>query len=137
MVMNINSLKKTCHVAYLSSDADLKLLLKSKRAVFFSMPFCPDRFVYCGTKPLEIKGLESKKLVAGYYKRFSELPRIIVYKDNIFFIANNIKKAKEMEEVFKFHVLALYMAKGDISFLKDDELCYLAGWEAERYRQKV
>ena len=43
-----------------------------------------------------------------------------------------IKKAKEMEEVFKFHIMVLVQNNKDINYLKVDELAYLSNWEAEQ-----
>jgi hypothetical protein len=100
------------------------------------MPFCPDRLVYCGVEPLEIKSLKDNAPFVKYQKKFSGPPRVVIYNRHIFFIAQDLKKAKEMEDVFKFHILTLNATKGKVDFLNDDEISYLSSWEAERYRQK-
>ena len=47
-----------------------------------------------------------------------------------------IKKAKEMEDVLKFHLLALNInSNKNINFLSREEIYTLENWEAEKYRQ--
>jgi hypothetical protein len=55
----------------------------------------------------------------------------------LFFIGANLKKAREIEEVFKFHLYAAEAAAGDIKYVSEEELKYLGNWEAEKYRQKL
>ncbi len=115
-------------VSYLSCDDELRRLLKTKRSLFFTKPFCPDDIVYCGTKALEIKDI----------KRGSKTyPRVVICKDEIFFVAPSIKKAREIEEVFKSHLMILKIRRGrGMNFLSDEEAAYLDSWDAERYRRK-
>ena len=62
----------------------------------------------------------------------------MLYKNNLFLIAKNTKKAKEIEEVFRFHIMSLNLAKyNNINYLDDSEIEYLANWEAEKYRQNL
>ena len=42
-----------------------------------------------------------------------------------------------MEEVFKFHIMALGQSNQDINYLESDELAYLSNWEAELYRKEI
>lgn len=130
----VNSLKNTYCISYLSSDSELNKLIKTKRKLFFNRPFCPDILVYCGIQPLEIKNLEDRWPFIKYYKKYGQQPRVIIYNDYIFFIAKDLNKAKGIEDVFKFGILTLNIAKEKINFLNNEELLYLANWEAERYR---
>ena len=55
----------------------------------------------------------------------------------LFFIAQNVKKAKEMEEVMKFHISVLNESNKKINLLEKQELMYLSNWEAEKFRQNI
>lgn len=133
----VNSVEAGFKVAYLSNDIDLVKAIKKKRDLFLTPPFCPDGFVYCGYRTVEIKDLDDKEAVSGYLQKYFELPRIIIWRDFLFFVAQSVKKAREIEDVFKFHVLSLCTADKKISYLSEEELCYLGNWEAEKYRQKL
>ena len=124
-------------IAYLSRDYDLMKLLKKHPNISNYSPTCPDTVVFCGRLPLVIQKLE-KKLIENYLSEFNSFPKVIIYKKNIFFISDNIAKAKQIEEVFKFHIITLVSSKdNDITFLNENELKYLSNWEAEKFRQKI
>lgn len=118
-------------IIYLSEDLFLNQILQSNKSLFFKKPFFPDMMVYCGISACEAEKIESFK------KLYNEFPKVLIYKDRLFFIANNLKKAKEMEEVMKAHVMVLNTTGIEINSLLDEELFYLREWEAERYRQKI
>jgi hypothetical protein len=62
----------------------------------------------------------------------------LIYKGYIFFIAKNIKKAKEIEDVFKFHIMSLELNENNnINYLQESEIEYLGNWEAEKYRKEL
>lgn len=131
----VNSLENTSYVAYFSSDSELNNLIKKRRELFSRTPFCPDVLVFCGIMPLRIKNLYDKRPLLIYRKKFFGLPKVVIFNKNIFFIAPNLKKAKEIEDVFKAHILTLSFSKKEVNFLKKDELLYLNNWEAEKNRQ--
>ncbi|KAB7892656.1 class II aldolase/adducin family protein [Poseidonibacter ostreae] len=134
----LNAIEKNSNISYLSEDIYLNNKLNTNKELFFNTPFCPDSLVYCGISCCEIENLFDIESLQNYKERYFELPKVISYKHNLFFIAQNIKKAKEIEEVFKFHIMVLEKnRKRDNSFLEMKELAYLSNWEAEKYRQKV
>lgn len=133
----INSLKQTHLISCMSFDEDLNSFLKTDKKLLLSSPFCPDGLVYCGESPLEINSLADTQSLKGYYAKFSMLPKILIYKGRIFFISENLKKIRFLEDTFKFHIMSLKFARGNVRFLKRDELKYLSGLETEKYRQKI
>jgi rhamnose utilization protein RhaD (predicted bifunctional aldolase and dehydrogenase) len=133
----INTISREPQIAYLSEDRTLYFLLEKNRKIFFTAPFCPDTFVFCGYEALELEDWNDSKSIVDYQKKYSDIPKVILFKDNIFFIAPHLKKAREMEDVFKFHLLVAEALKGNIEFLSEEELRYLGNWEAEKYRQKL
>lgn len=133
----INSFDSGQRVAYLSEDKILYSFLENKKQLFFTAPFCPDTFVFCGTSPLEIKDLEDKGSINLYLEKYHDLPKVIVYKGYLFFMGIHLKKARETEEIFKFHLVTADASKDNIQPLPEAELKYLGNWEAEKYRQKL
>lgn len=134
----INAAQKNNNITYLSEDTYLnKQLLKNKN-LFFQPPFCPDGQVFCGTRPILLKNLLNIAQIKKYREKYFELPKVIIFDKNIFFNAPNVKKAKEMEEVMKFHIMVLEKnLKTKKNFLKLNELRYLTSWEAEDFRKKI
>jgi len=134
----INSFQKKQNISYLSEDKYLDEQLKKNKKLFLQKPFCPDSLVFCGVSTVVLKDLTDFGSLQKYIKKYSQLPKVIIYNNHLFFIAINIKKAKEAEEVMKFHIMVLSQSIGkNINFLKLDELSYLNNWEAEKFRQKI
>ena len=134
----INSFQKKNNISYLSEDKYLNEQLKKNKKLFLKKPFCPDSLVFCGVSTVILKNFVDFSSLRRYMKKYSELPKVIIYKKHLFFIGMNIKKAKDAEEVMKFHIMVLSQSIAkNINFLKSDELSYLSNWEAEKFRQKI
>jgi rhamnose utilization protein RhaD (predicted bifunctional aldolase and dehydrogenase) len=125
------------NISYLSNDIFLNDLIKSNKKLFFEKPFCPDSFVFCGICALEINDFLDLSLINFYQEKYLSLPKIIIYNNNIFIISESVKKAKEIEDVLKFHLMILSYNNSNINFLSQNELNYLGNWEAEKFRQKL
>ena len=126
------------NISYLSEDMYINKQLVENQELFYLTPFCPDSLVYCGISCAKIENLFDMTSLINYKNKYFELPKVILYQNNLFFRASCIKKAKEMEEVFKFHIMVLEQnIKNEKNFLELDELAYLSNWEAEKYRQKL
>ena len=93
-------------VAYLSRDITINEIYKNNQTAFLSNPIYPDQFIYNGLTPLILRTCSDEELQA-YKQMYSALPKVVVYKDAIYFIAKNISFAKEMEDVFNSHLLIL------------------------------
>ena len=128
-----NGVYNSTEISYLSEDVVLNRKILMDKSLFFTSPFAPDALVYCGRKALELQNLEDKEPLENYLESYLMMPKIILFENKIFIRAINIKKAKEIEEVLKFHIMVLDNQR-DICFLDNDELNYLSNWEAEKYR---
>lgn len=124
-------------VVYRSCDAELKEAVRVVGHERLARHFCPDGFVYCGYEPVVLASLSDKAPVARYVARYAESPKVLLVQEDVYVAAANIRKAKEIEDVFKFHVTVLRHAGSDVQSLPGDEIAYLAGWDAEKYRQKL
>ncbi len=133
----VNQFSDELMSAYLSEDEKINSLLKADRSLFFSAPFCPDKLVYCGISAVELDILDNAEPIKKYQNEYRALPRVIVYKNHLFFMANNIRKAMEAEEVLKFHVMVMNIAGRDVNCLSEEEVSYLSNWDAEKFRQEL
>lgn len=121
----------------LSEDRVLAMLRSTNRRLFFLKPCTPDMRVYCGPGAVEIANVNDVKAVMNFIEKNSEAPRILLLKDRLFLAAPNLRKAREIEEVLKGHLLLAATTKSrTLVSLSRAERNYLGGWEAEKYRQK-
>lgn len=94
--------------------------------------------VFCGVSAVVTEDLFDISSLESYKEKYFELPKVIIFEKNLFFIAPNIKIAKEMEGVMKFNIMVLEQSvKSDKNFLELEESASLSDWEAEKYRQEL
>lgn len=133
-----NRVEEGLNISYLCEDMFLNEQLLKNESLFSNTPFCPDAFVYCGAEPVKIENLKDTKCLQDYKMTNHEVPKVIIYDGKLFFRASTLKKAKEIEEVLKFHIMVLAQNEDvKLNFLEKKELDYLSNWEAEKYRQKL
>lgn len=133
----INQIGDTNLISYFSEDKTINEILINDRKIFNQLPTCPDVLVFCGVAPCVIKNLQDKNSITNFKTKYYQLPKVVIYQEQIFFIAKNIFKAKEIEEVFKFHLLVLKNLIGKANILAPEEISYLLNWEAEKFRQNI
>ena len=135
---NINEFSQKTMIAYLSNDKDIIEIANSFKNILSEPPFCPDTLVYCGYGVVQLNSVEDKKTIKQYMSSHKSIPKVIVYKRMVFFIAENIKKARGIEDVFRFHlVVSLQNMNSDINYLSEKEKKYLDNWDAEKFRQEL
>ncbi len=140
---SVNAVFGLNKVSYLSCDAGLKELITNAKPLFLQKPFFPDTLVYCGSRLLILSDFNDTDTMNKFKENFGDYPRVIICNDLIFFVADSVRKAREIEEVLKFHLSVLVVnvtqniAPQDLQFLEDEELKYLAAMESEKYRQAV
>ena len=133
-----NSIYENSNISYLCEDLFLNENLIKNNSLFLNTPFCPDTLVYCGINSVKIKSVLDKKSIIEYEAKNHEYPKVIIFKNNIFFRASSLKRAKEIEEVLKLHIMVLASNKSsNLNYLDNKELLYLSKWEAEKFRQNL
>jgi rhamnose utilization protein RhaD (predicted bifunctional aldolase and dehydrogenase) len=105
--------------------------------VLSMIPYCPDQVVYCGIQPLVLKSLEDEAAVKDYVTKIGHAPKIIVYKKNVFCVAQNVRKAREIEDVLKASLLTHALSDNMMDNLSMSEIEYLSGWDAEKHRESI
>lgn len=133
----VNTIDNQSNIAYLSEDSMIEKLMQTNKELFNIRPFCPDTLVYCGVNVVDIVSLENPEKIQGYFEKYFEMPKILIYGEHLYIIAKSIKKAKEIEEVLKFHLMTLVHNSANVNFLTLDEMSYLSNWEAEKFRKEL
>lgn len=123
-------------VAYLSEDQELLDLHRSLNWVESQRPLYPDSFVFCGLRPMILENIDSQASLREYEKNFQTRPKIVIFRGQLYFIARSVRKAREIEEIYKAHALVLTSLPRGPIHLSEDELAYLGNWEAEKYREE-
>ena len=100
-------------------------------------PFCPDTLIYCGVRPVFLENLSDLAPIQKYADMYQDHPKVLVVNQQVYFIANSLKKAREAQDLFKFHLLVTQHSQEDLQRLKLSEVAYLSNWDAEKYRQGV
>jgi len=134
----VNNVIKDNKIAYLSTDISIIEILRKYKNILSCPPFCPDKMVYCGASNVELKNQNDVQSIKKYVDKYEDYPKIIILNKMIFIIADSVRKAKEIEDIFKFHLVVIKENKGhNINYLSMNELDYLNNWESEKYRQKL
>ena len=128
----VNSVFNTQLVSYVSDDQ----IIITQIANVTGEPFFPDQLVYGGFQAVELKFDNDINSIQRYKDQFFEYPKIIIFDGNIFFVAENIRKAREIEEVFRAHILIQNNAN-ELNLLNNTELAFLSNWDAEKYRRTL
>lgn len=133
----INEFSTTPLITYLSEDIQINELLHKNEILLDYTPYFPDGLVFLGYKPVIIDNGPSVSVIKEYFETYQDHPKLVYYNQNIYFVASNIRKAKEMEDVCKLHLMGLQYSLGKVQQLPLNELKYLGNWEAEKFRQKI
>jgi len=120
-----------------SDDSVINSLLMKENIETPIWPFCPDTLIYCGIRPVFLESIKDSAGIKRYIDLYKEYPKVLVVKQQVYFCANSIKKAKEAEELLKFHLLVVSQKPDGIERLDLEEVGYLSNWEAEKFRQGV
>ena len=96
--------------------------------------YTPDIFIYLGFEIVNVDN-DFSDAIEKYKYRFNVLPTIICSKGQLYVIGNSYKKVKEIEDVFICY--ANVMSKFPrVKELDEQEIAYLSGWDAEKYRKE-
>jgi rhamnose utilization protein RhaD (predicted bifunctional aldolase and dehydrogenase) len=131
-----NLIDEESYVSYLSQDETIKRLVHTNKQLLLAPPLSPDTAVYCGIGPIALSSLQDKVSIDAYKQKYNLIPKVVIYANNIFFIAQSINKAKKVEAVFKAHLLTANIAQKSLNPLPTKEILFLTDWEVEKYRTR-
>lgn len=99
--------------------------------------FCPDCVVFLGKKALVLPDRLSKAYVETFREKYGT-PVIVQYQKDLYILADNVKKAMEIQSVMSFSSQVMkYNVEVECNLLSDAEQNFLLNWEAEKYRQSI
>lgn len=143
-VSNINWISETIRnlcgsrwIVYQSDDFTIKRL-SCYIDMAKSEPFTPDMAVYCGHQIIRLRNAVDVQTIKSYFVKYCEPPKVLIYKMNVFFVADTVNKAREIEMVYKSHLNIVFLAKKKkyrIDRLTSGEVDILLNLKAEKYRQ--
>lgn len=131
-----NQAFNTSNMTYLSEDKTIYELLWQIKRELLQKPFSPDGFVFCGYTVLYLDNLTREALLL-YRQKYFEEPKMIVYDDQLYIVAADLKKAKMIEDVFKNNLIIANILSSDLNYLETSEIEFLGNWEAEKYRKEL
>ena len=120
-----------------NDDSLIQKYLSAEEQSLKIWPFCPDTLIYCGVRPVFLNDINDFEPIQQYISMYKESPKVIAVNQHIYFCASSLKKAKEAQELFKFHLIVAQQSQQDIQRLSLNEIAYLSNWDAEKYRQEV
>ncbi len=133
----VNEVSGTQYVCGEAADAGLLRIAAAHPELLYEPPFRPDTVVYNGFMPLNIESLDDYDVLKAYLDKYGEPPRTVIYRGRIFFVATNMRAVRDMESILKFHLLVLAGKGQKMKPLREDEIMYLGGWEAEKHRRDI
>ena len=130
--LNIENINILCN-----DDSVIQQQLNSENSHANIWPFCPDTLIYCGIKPVYLSSIADVSAIKNYLDTFNEIPKVLILNQQVYFCASSLKKAKDSQDLFRFHLIVRQHSKDNIQRLTLDEIAYLSNWDAEKYRQGV
>lgn len=100
-------------------------------------PFCPDTLIYCGVRPVYLDHAKDSNSIKKYMDAYQESPKVLILNGTVYFCAISLNKAKEAQDLFKFHLMVIEHSTENTQRLKLSEVAYLSNWDAEKFRQGV
>lgn len=99
--------------------------------------FCPDCVVFLGKQFLKLNKGFSKQNIIIYMEKYGT-PVIIDYANDLYIVADSVKKAMEIQSVMSFSAQVMLVNNGyECNLLTDQEQNYLLNWDAEKYRKTM
>lgn len=120
-----------------NDDSIIKNTLNCEKQELEIWPFCPDTLIYCGVRPVFLNNKEDLKSINAYIDANQDHPNVLILDNDVYFCAQSLKKAKEAQDLFKFHLLVSSQNKEKTQRLHLNEIAYLSNWDAEKYRQGI
>lgn len=125
---------KADKILYRCRAAALNGAARKYAAKLWEYSFCPDAVVYMGKKILALDVIGEENLTKWLEQ--NGYPTVIIYSGEIYIAADNLKQAKDIEDLVVFTLQAAELnAAEDISLLTAAERNILLNWEAEKYRR--
>lgn len=121
------------NVVYWVNNSTIRKAFYDYNEKVWDFQFCPDAIVYCGKRVFNFSEDDFEKFI-----ELNGKPNIVLYEKEFFILAQNVKKAKDIESLFEFTAKVASMNRNfSMDLLSVEEQDFLLNWDSEKYRQKI
>lgn len=126
------------NIVYLCENRRIKNFIENNSIKDVNYCFSPDSLIYCNKKILLLnKNDDMLELVKNHNLKYGNF-NVVYFENELYIIAPNVKKAKEIESVLSFNLQVLKLNKNDeMDFLTEEEQNFLLNWDSEKYRKNL
>ena len=130
LVNKISSLTGDC--CYLSEDKIILDYLLNKK--FDDGSYFPDKIIFCGSEFLFVKNDLENEIID--FQQTKDLPKVIIYKNQVYIVAKSIGKCRDVESVLKCHLLSIDN-NSENNQISTHQSNLLNNLESEKYRKSL
>ena len=126
------------NIVYLCENRRIKNFIENNSIKDVNYCFSPDSLIYCNKKILLLnKNDDMLEVVKNHNLKYGNF-NVVYFENELYIIAPNVKKAKEIESVLSFNLQVLKLNKNDeMDFLTEEEQNFLLNWDSEKYRKNL
>mgnify|MGYP000898064081 CR=1 FL=1 len=126
------------NIVYLCENIRIKNFIENNSIKDVNYCFSPDSLIYCNKKILLLNRSDDiLEVVKNHILKYGNF-NVIYFENELYVIAPNVKKAKEIESVLSFNLQVLELNKNDeMDFLTEEEQNFLLNWDSEKYRKNL
>jgi HAD superfamily hydrolase (TIGR01549 family) len=128
----INEKYNVNNVSFLCQNIEIINILNTKIHLFSEKISFPDAVIYCGFEIVFISNIKDD--IDSFWEKYNELPKVLIYNNNVYINAHSLQKCREIEEVLLSNLFILD-TKYLKNYLSEKELYFLNNWDAEIYRK--
>lgn len=124
-------------IVFLAKDENIGKILDITSGKMWDYEFCPDCMVYCGRKAMELGTDYKISDIQSHMEQYG-VPTVCLLKGNVYLLADNVKKAMEIQSVLSFSAKVCELNKEqEMDLLTIEEQNFLLNWDAEKYRRNM
>ena len=126
------------NIVYLCENNRIKNFIENNSIKDVNYCFSPDSLIYCNKKILLLnKDDDMLEVIKNHNLKYGNF-NVVYFENELYIVAPNVKKAKEIESVLSFNLQVLELNKNDeMDFLTEEEQNFLLNWDSEKYRKNL
>jgi class II aldolase/adducin family protein len=126
------------NIVYLCENSRIKNFIENNSIEDINYCFSPDSLIYCNKKILLLnKDDDMLEVIKNHNLKYGNF-NVVYFENELYIVAPNVKKAKEIESVLSFNLQVLKLNKNDeMDFLTEEEQNFLLNWDSEKYRKNL
>lgn len=126
------------NIVYLCENNRIKNFIENNSIKDVNYCFSPDSLIYCNKKILLLnKDDDMLEVIKNHNLKYGNF-NVVYFENELYIVAPNVKKAKEIESVLSFNLQVLELNKNDeMDFLTEEEQDFLLNWDSEKYRKNL